>query len=345
MTEGRRLHMLTPTYVPMGGVVKIFDYVGHARALGYAVNVWSPEPVEPDGALFAMPSFAAYLDDPQVTFTTRRSFTVGEDDLVMVSLPPNLNLAEKRLADGMSPERIIHIIQNTRHVNTAWLRGEGTRVLTRPAARISISRIVAETIEPWLDKRGLHRVINLGHDAAYFAKERAGDLRSDGPSAPIKVAHTAWKSDIGDRVEHALESDDRFTFRAIRDTATWPELRELYRWADVFLCAPGPQEGMYLPGLEAMAAGALVVTPDVEGNMSYCRPGENCVLVGYEDVADYVRALQRLAEAGDEEIDALRAEGYATTPDFALDAERRGFADFLDELWTRIRDRESRRAS
>jgi hypothetical protein len=345
MSERRTLHMLTPHYEPMGGVVKIFDYVGHARALGYAVNVWSEEPFDPERPLFAMPSFAALLDDPEVSFTMRPGFTVGPDDLVMVSLPRNLNLAEKRLAPGMSPERIVHIIQNTRHVNTAWLRGEGTRVLTRPGARISISQIVADTIEPWLDPRGLHRVINLGHDAAYFRKERSGGLRGEGPQGQVKVAHTAWKSDIGDRVEHALESDGRFTFRAIRGTASWPELRELYHWADVFLCAPGPQEGMYLPGLEAMAAGAVVVTPDVEGNMAYCRPGHNCVLVGYDRVQEYADALRRLAEAPDTEIDSLRSSGHAMTAEFSLDAERRAFAAFLDELWVRIREREGRRAS
>ncbi len=48
----------------------------------------------------------------------------------------------------MSPERIIHIIQNVRHVNPAWHRGIGTRLLTRPAARISINSIVADAIHP-----------------------------------------------------------------------------------------------------------------------------------------------------------------------------------------------------
>ena len=97
---------------------------------------------------------------------------------------------------------------------------------------------------------------------------------------------------------------------------------------------------MYLPGLEAMAAGCLVITPDVGGNMAYCRPEQNCLLAGFESVPDYVAALQRLSSAPVAEIEALRAGGYAVVPEFDLGAERRGFADFLDELWKRVAERE-----
>jgi glycosyltransferase involved in cell wall biosynthesis len=213
----------------------------------------------------------------------------------------------------------------------------GSLVLTRPASRISINRIVADTIGPWLDHRGLHRVINLGHDAAYFAKERTGGLGS-----PVRVAYTTWKSDVGIRVQASLDGEPGFEFRSIRETATWPQLRELYHWADVFLCAPSPEEGMYLPGLEAMAAGALVVTPDVGGNLAYCRPDENCLLVGYDAVDDYVAVLRRLVTAPVSDLEAMRSAGYAIVPSFDLAAERAGFAAFLDELLDRVEHRETR---
>jgi len=330
----RTLHVLTPTYKPVGGVVKIFDYVLHACSLGYDVSVWSQFKVDPAGALFAQPQFRALLDDDAVRFHRKSSWDFGDEDLFFISLPSNYQLAHANLPAHLSPERIIHIIQNVRHVNPAWLKAQGSLVLTRPASRISINQIVADTIEPWLDPRGLHRVVNLGHESSYFGKQRTGGLGS-----PVRVAYTTWKSEIGTRVEEALAGDG-FEFRAIRETASWDELRELYHWADVFLSSPGPEEGMYLPGLEAMAAGCLVVTPDVGGNLAYCRPGENCLLVGYESVPDYVAALQRLAAAPAGEIETLRSGGYAVVPDFDLAAERKGFAAFLDELWERVRLRE-----
>jgi len=336
----RSIHFCTPSYKPMGGVVKIMDYVGHARALGYEADVWAPMPPDRHGELFAH-AFSGYLDDSGTRFHQGMEFRLGEQDLVFISLPAHYNHAYRSLrsagsAGDMSPERIIHIIQNVRHVNPAWHHGQGALVLTRPAARISINQIVADTVEPWLDRRGLHRVVNLGHDSAYFARQRPAGL-----GTPLRVGYTTWKSDVGTRVEQVLRDDGGFEFRSIRDTATWPQLRELYHWAEVFLCAPGPEEGMYLPGLEAMAAGALVVTPDVGGNLAYCRPGHNCVMVGYESVGGYVDAVRRLAAAPVAEVDALRSAGYATVPEFDLGAERRGFDSYLEELWHRITRSES----
>ena len=131
----RTLHVLTPTYKPVGGVVKIFDYVLHARSLGYEVSVWSQFKADPTGALFAQPQFAALLDDDGVRFHRRSSFEFGDEDLFFLSLPTNYQLAYAHLPAHLSPERIIHIIQNVRHVNPAWLHAQGSLVLTRPAGK------------------------------------------------------------------------------------------------------------------------------------------------------------------------------------------------------------------
>lgn len=340
----RRLHFLIPTYEPYGGVVKVFDYIKHARALGYGARVWCREPFDPSLRIFHNDQFRPLLDDPEVTFHSRKRLGLTDSDLMFISLPREYRRAYQRLRPTWSPERIIHIIQNVRHVNTAWTGGQATRVLTRPAARISINRVVADTIQPWLDPRGLHRVINLGHANEHFRLDRSGGL-GDG-QRPIRVAYTTWKSPVGDLVELALAGDPRFTFRAIRQTATWVELRELYQWADVFLSTPLAEEGMYLPGLEAMAAGALVVTPDAGGNMAYCRPEENCLLVDFGEPASYAAALRRLADMTVPQVESLRNAAYAMTHEFDLDHERAGFADFLAELWPRIEAFESvRRAA
>ena len=146
------------------------------------------------------------------------------------------------------------------------------------------------------------------------------------------MAYTTWKSPAGMAVEEALAGDPRFAFRSIRETVAWPELRDLYHWCDVFLGFPNPQEGFYLVGLEAMAAGALFVTPDVEGNRAYCRWGENCLRVEWNAVPTYLAALERLAAMGEAEVEAIRAAGYAVLPHHTLEEERRLFGEFLEEL-------------
>jgi glycosyltransferase involved in cell wall biosynthesis len=300
-------------------------------AAGYRVSVWSPQRFDRTRPLFRIDRFAGLPRSPEVEFHCDERVILRQRDLAFVSLPTNYELAYRCLPVRMSPERIIHIIQNVRHVNPAWLDGYPTRLLTRPAARISTNSVVYEAIKPWLDPRSFHEVINLGHDLGYFHKDRIGTPLG----SPIRVAHTAWKSDIGDRVEQRL-NDTRFTFRAVTAHVGWAELRRLYHWADVFICAPNAEEGFYMPALEAMESGCIVVTPDVGGNMAYCRPGENCLLVGYDDVDGYLAALRDISSWPAEKLDAFRRAGYGSTAPFDLGRERKAFADYLGTLWKRI---------
>lgn len=335
--DGATLHVLTPTWKPNGGVVKIMDYVAHARAMGYRVEVSCREPWSADLPLFTTKRFKPLARDEGIVFHTRRQLAIGPDDLVFMSLPIEYEPAYASLPRGRSSERIIHAIQNVRHITPEWTDGYALRLLTKPLSRISVNSVVGEVITPFLDPRALHRVIPLAHDIGYFAKKRTGGLFEDGaPRRPIRVAHMTWKSDVGDWTEAALDTDE-FEFRAIRETVDWKPLRQLYHWADVFLAAPGPEEGHYLPGVEAMSAGALVVTPDVGGNMAYCRPDVNCLLVDYDDPASYAAALRRLRDLPDDEIAAMREAGYAEMPAFEAEVERASFGSFLEELWPRVR--------
>ena len=215
-----------------------------------------------------------------------------------------------------------------------WLDGLATRLLAVPMARIMITREVHEACRPFLNPDSPTRVIPEGHDWPFFQRERSGGL-----PRPIKVAYTTWKSPAGREVEEALAGDPRFAFRSIREAAAWPELRDLYHWCDVFLGFPNPQEGFYLVGLEAMAAGALFVTPDVEGNRAYCRWGENCLRVEWGSVPGYLAALERLAGMGEAEVAAMRTAGYAVLRNHTLEEERRLFGEFLEELGGRGRGR------
>ncbi len=333
------LHALTPTYRPVGGVVKIMDYAQHARALGYGVSIWCPDEVDRSSELFQIDRLRPLATSDDVEFHSRSTLDLGPDDLAFISLPDNYEVAHGSLPSGWSPERIVHILQNTRHANPRWRNGYATRLLTRPASRIAINDIVADAVRPWLDPRCFLRVVNLGHALDRFRHARTGGL----PRRPVRVAYTTWKSAVGDDVARSLADRDDFEFRAVRETVTWDELSGLYTWSDVFLCTPNVQEGMYLPGLEAMAAGSLVITPDVGGNLAYCRPGDNCVLVGFEDVAGYRAALLDLLERDAVQIEAMREAAYHVTGDFDLDAEQAGFAAFLEDLWPRIRAFESDR--
>jgi hypothetical protein len=325
------LHVLTPHYKPNGGVVKLMDYATHALSGGFRVSVWSREEPSPALPLFGHDRYRRLLDDPRVNFHSERRLTIRARDLALVSLPRDFDVAQRSLADGMSPERIIHIIQNVRHANPFWNDGYALRLLTRPVARISTNFVIFEAIRQWLDDRAYHEVINLGHDLDFFHTPRPEWALS----TPIRVAHTTWKSAIGDQVEAAV-ADERFVFESIRDHVGWAELRRLYHWADVFLCAPDPEEGVYMPAIEAMAAGCIVVGPDVGGNRSYWRPGENGVQVEYESVDSYAAALREIRGWDSVKVADVRRSARQVMTQFDLGVERRAFLAYLRQLWDRI---------
>ena len=325
------MHFVTPTYRPAGGVVKVFDYLVHALELGHEPHVHCPATLGDDEPLFSIPRFSALPDDERVRFHRGLNVGVGPDGWAMFSWPKHY----EQIALGLGPttplERVIHLVQNTRHANPTFADGYALRLLARPMARIMVAHEVADAVRPYLNRESATTTIIEAHDWEFFHKARRGGL-----PRRFNVAYTTWKTDFGVRVERAAR--ERFAFRSIRGTASWEEVRELVHWADVFMCCPGSEEGFYLPGLEALAAGAVVLTPDVGGNRAYARFGVNCVEVGFEDLDSYVAALDHLQRSEPEPIVALRENGYAMLENHRLERERTEFGRFLLEVTARCQN-------
>ena len=327
MTDRRRLWAVTPSVKPVGGVVKVFDYVLHALDLGWDVTVASARGADLSSPLFRMEAFRHLPDDPRVRFLDDLRIAPTVDDVVLFSWPSHVVPLTARLPHGFPLARLVHLVQNTRHGNPTFAEGWGVRALPRTLTRIMINELVLDAVRPFLGSQGITEVIPLGHRAEHFVHEREVGL----PDL-LTVGHTTWKSDVGDRVADLLADDPRFRFRAIREPVDWDDLRDLYTGVDVFLCAPGPQEGFYLPGLEAMAAGALVLTPDVGGNLAYAWFDENCLEVPFEDEHGYAEVLRSLPDLSEDRVEALRSAGRERVRAHALDRERDAFSALLDRV-------------
>ena len=110
---------------------------------------------------------------------------------------------------------------------------------------------------------------------------------------------------------------------------------EALRAAPVAVCLPWAAEGFYLPALEAMAAGCVVVTLDCVGNRSYCRHGVNC-LVGDRQPAALAATVARALRLDPAARAHLVAAARETVERHSLDAERQRFQALLrdvDGLW------------
>ena len=325
------MYFMTPTFRPVGGVVKVFDYVNHAVSMGYEPVIACPETYKPGLPLFEIERFSHIKPENGHAFTALEKVAVGPHELAFLSWPTHYGIVESRLSRWTKHEQVIFIVQNVRWANPNWIGGYAVRLLSRPMARIMTNDVILEAVRPYLNETSITEVILLGNESKYFAKERTGGL-----GGPLKVGYTTWKSGVGDGVARALAGDPGFQFRAIRSPVGWKELRELYQWSDVFLATPLAEEGFYMPGLEAMAAGAVVVSPDAGGNRTYCRFGENCLPVRFEDVGDYVAALRALRGYGVRQIGRLRRGGYEAVGRHTLEHERERFGEFMGKLSGRL---------
>jgi hypothetical protein len=89
--------------------------------------------------------------------------------------------------------------------------------------------------------------------------------------------------------------------------------------------------------LEAMACGCPVVCTDADGNMDFCRDGENCLIVPKDDPLALARALERVL-ADPRRQEDLRQQGFAT-------AQRYSWALTVDRLEEFFRPLASQRAA
>jgi len=105
--------------------------------------------------------------------------------------------------------------------------------------------------------------------------------------------------------------------------------------ARVTVHLPAKVEGAYLPALESMALGALVVCPDCLGNRSFCRDGETCLVPVRSEEAILEAACAALGESADA-LAPLLAGARLECAGRTLAAERARFLEILgrvDELW------------
>lgn len=330
-----QLHVLVPFWGLAGGVIKVLDYAAHGVDLGIDVTLWAPPIPDESAAIHQLPVARRLIDDTAVELRALVDLSLPEGQgrsAVLFTEPTHHRLIEEATETPLGAS-LIHLVQGTRHANPEWQNGMNYRLLHRPMTRIAVTPQVFDAIAPLVNRRfPLHTILE-GHATDYFGGRPQPHQAADSARSPtpLRVLYTTWKSDLGDRVAAHLSTDRRFAFTALRTETTWPALRNRYHAADVLLCTPGPEEGFYLPGIEAMAAGVVVVSAEVGGNASYLVSETNAVVVEYDDTVAHADALIGLAQ--DSHLRAtLRDAGRQTVGQHTLNRERGQFKAVLESL-------------
>ena len=295
----RRLRGLT------GGHLKVWDFFSHTLASGTHTarisftkdSVWTGENPWRNSRKFVVP--------PGETVTPDLYFLGALD---WEFLPP----AER----ARSKIPVINLIAGVRHANHGDPRRE---LLRNRAIRVCVSQEVANAINAAGPPNGpvivIPNAVNVAD--APEATERDVDL------VIVAVKQPAMGHKLAKRLGKPQRKVDLLETRIPRKAF----LARIAR-ARIALFLPLAAEGFYLPALEAMALGTLVVCPDAVGNREFCAPGKNSLLPEYDDEAMIV-ATERAFAMTEAARDAMIAAGRETAQRHGLSEERRAFVELL----------------
>ncbi len=296
---------------PSGGHLKVWHYFQHVAALeGFLPRVY----FAPGSRLDESNPWVAAGVQPE------RDWNPAPSDILF------LGGLDWRGLDALpkpgAGQPVLNIIQGLRHADPADPRHP---FLQRQAIRLAVNPLIAEAIARVPGVRGPLLSVPMGLDLPSGI--------GSGPRAGVLVA--ALKNPaLGRRLVQQLR-EAGVTVRLL--DMLLPRSRFLAEVASsaILVCLPAPSEGFYLPALEGMALGCIVVCPDCGGNRVYVRPGVNALQPGWE--VDELRDAVRLAASMDQATaDRMRKEASASAAEFSMRAERDAFHAILrdvDKLW------------
>lgn len=238
-------------------------------------------------------------------------------------------LAESGLESLPNPR--INLIQHVRHAH------EGTelhRYLAEKAIRICVSREVADAISATGRTKGPILTIPNGIDVAP-AGRAAGSFAAAIRARPRPITIVGYKRpDLARTLSRRLD-EEHIAHPPATEFLERRRFLDLLAESQVAVCLPHAEEGFYLPALEAMAAGCLVVTLDCIGNRGFCSHGGNC-LIAEPGLESLCSAVKNVLDMPAPECERLLRGARDTAAGHSLDAERKRFQTILadvDRLW------------
>jgi len=292
-----------------GGHLKVWDYFNHVNALpGWESKVIFDQDSTWDNSnpwTTAMDSVVAEGDNvaPSALFVAGRDWQ---------------RLDRLGLLDRGLP--IVNLIQHVRHAEDWTIQ---SRYLGHKAIRICVSAEVGDTIQS-VGCEGPIVVIPYGIDIAVghmpAPEEKTTSLLIAGLKQPAMAMRAAEQlAAPGRSIEVLTELVPRTTFL------------DALRRARVTLFLPNEGEGFFLPALEGMALGTIVVCPDCVGNRTFCLPGITSFRPDYQFDEILSATVAALALPGTE-ANRLLINARETAARHTLEAERNTFASLLADL-------------
>ena len=286
---------------PSGGALKVRHYYEHAREWSNNTAIYMP----PDIELRASNPWFKYRHD------VTRIIDWDKVNIMFISgwgwqrfIPHQYHFHR--------PFTVVYLVQHPRKLMPIDSRYHDLR---KPAIRICYSGALAEMARNLGIVNGPVHMIPAGIELKPLI-----DSKSRPKSIDILIV-SLKNQEAGRALESMLV---RAQIKAhVLDKLMSRELfLEALAKARIVVCLPNASEGFYLPALEAMAMGALVICPDVFGN-DYCKHNYNCLVPDYQ-CEEMFNAIQKALamNAGERNRILLNAEISANQHDLSIERKR-----------------------
>jgi hypothetical protein len=298
-----------------GGHLKVWNYFIHVRhAKNYTSKIYFSQETVWDESN----PWVEFKDSVQPVWDIEKShilFLAGLDWLMLSE--------EQRDA----PKRpVINLIQHVRH---SYRTDERYAFLHHKAIRICVSKEVKTALEETKRCNGPLITIPNGIDTDSLPSplgehDKAYDILIAGLKQP----------ELTNKLREALESTGKIIKSLTRNLLRDDYLNEINN-AKITIFLPHEQEGFYLPALEGMALGTLVICPDCVGNRSFCLHKQNCFRPQYR-FEDLINSVYGAFSIAPENKHAMLTNARRTVSGHDLMKERNTFLKLLndiDELW------------
>lgn len=217
---------------------------------------------------------------------------------------------------------VINLIQGLSHANPLDIKYS---FLKERAVRICVSQQVSEAIQKTGQVNGPIFTIPNAIDIDVLP------LNGNGQDYEIDLLIVGIKKPIlGSAIEQAFQKKLK-TIVHINQLVPRSFFLELVSKAKVVVFLPHFEEGFYLPALECMAAGGLVVCPDCIGNRSFCIDNQTCLVPAYEEKA-IIKTIYKALDLCSEDRLNLIKHARLKASEYTLDRERRTFLDIVENL-------------
>jgi hypothetical protein len=300
-----------------GGHLKVWDYFNHVNAApGYQADIY----FSPDSRWDATNPWLAQRAESLPRWQPHAT------DLLFLGGHDWLALPEDERRHFARP--IINLIQHVQHGDLAHPL---SAYLPNRAIRICVSEEVRAAILATGQVNGPVIVIPNGVDLEIGPGRGAGGRPIDWLICGVKEGQSAVARDLARRLAGTAGLD---RVEVLTKLLPRPDFLDQLGQTRRAVLLPRATEGFYLPALEAMALGTLVICPDCIGNRSFCLDGRTALIPSGRDPEELLAAVQRARSLTAAEEAAMLANARDMAAAHSLARERAAFHPVLASIPT-----------